>query len=956
MGPTPRIPVCLLLLFFVQILAIAAETDNQDFVALRALKDMWQNSTPPTWVGSDPCGNGWDGIMCTKSRVTAITLPSMGLTGQLSGDIEGLSELQSLDLSYNKGLTGSLPSQIGSLTNLSNLILVGCSFSGLIPDMFGSLKQLTYLSLNSNRFIGKIPPSIGNLSNLYWLDLAENQLTGTIPVSNKVAPGLDMLVHARHFHFGKNQLSGTIPSQLFSSNMSLIHVLFESNRLNGSIPSTLGLVQSLEVVRLDRNFLSGPVPSNLNNLTNVSQLFLSNNKLTGPVPNLTGMNLLHSVDMSNNSFDTSDVPQWFLTSQSLTTLIMEKTQLQGKVPEALFSLPNLQTVVLRNNQLNGTLDIGTSRSNYLQLIDLQANFIDDYRETESLNIELILVGNPVCEETNVPEKYCKVSQTNLIYSTDQNNCMPVLCSSGQISSPNCKCACPYSGTLVFRAPSFSDLKNSSRYISLEHSLMLSFQTDHLPVDSVSLSNLRMDSVNYLELRLEVFPYGQNYFNRSGILNIGFVMSNQTFKPPKYFGPFYFLGDKYGNFAEGSMTSNKSLNIGIIIGAAAGGSVLVLLLLLAVVYAFFQKRRAERATTENNPFASWDSNKGSGSIPQLKGARCFSFEVLNKCTDKFSEASELGSGGYGKVYKGTLSTGELVAIKRAQQGSTQGGLEFKTEIELLSRVHHKNVVSLLGFCFDQGEQMLVYEYVPNGTLKDSLSGKSGIRMDWTRRLKVSLGTARGLSYLHELANPPIIHRDIKSNNILLDERLNAKVADFGLSKPMGDSEKGHVTTQVKGTMGYMDPEYYMTQQLTEKSDVYSFGVLMLELVTGRRPLERGKYIVREVRTAMDKTKDLYNLHEILDPAIGLGTTLKGLERYVDLAMRCVEEAGADRPTMGEVVKQIENIMQLAGLNPNAESASTSASYEGESKGNFRHPYGSEASDTSGHFSSSKTEPY
>ncbi|KAK9286891.1 hypothetical protein L1049_015298 [Liquidambar formosana] len=776
MGPTPRIQVCFPLLLFVQILAIAAETDNQDFVALTALKDMWQNSTPPTWVGSDPCGNGWDGIKCTKSRVTAITLPSMGLTGQLSGGIEGLSELQSL--------------------------------------------------------------------------------------------------------------------------------------------------------------------------------------------------------------------------------IMEKTQLQGKVPEALFSLPNLQTVVLRNNQLNGTLDIGTSRSNYLQLIDLQANFIDDYRETESLNIELILVGNPVCEETNVPEKYCKVSQTNLIYSTHQNNCMPVLCSSGQISSPNCKCACPYSGTLVFRAPSFSDLQNTSRYTSLEHSLMLSFQTHYLPVDSVSLSNLRKDSVNYLELRLEVFPYGQYYFNRSGILNIGFVMSNQTFKPPKYFGPFYFLADEYRNFAgkyifhiisvkfitmsahshhDASMyfTSNEDklvaifvlshcdasfslsvslfrriydikqvINIGIIIGAAAGGSVLVLLLLLAVVYAFCQKRRAERAT-ENNPFASWDPNKSSGSIPQLKGARCFSFEVLNKCTDKFSEASELGSGGYGKFYKGTLSSGELVAIKRAQQGSTHGGLEFKTEIELLSRVHHKNVVSLVGFCFDQGEQMLVYEYVPNGTLKDSLSGKSGIRMDWTRRLKVSLRTARGLSYLHELANPPIIHRDIKSNNILLDERLNAKVADFGLSKPMGNSEKGH---------GYVDPEYYMTRQLTEKSDVYSFGVLMLELVTGRRPIERGKYIVREVRIAMDKTKDLYNLHEFLDPAIGLGTTLKGLERYMDLAMRCVEEAGADRPTMGEVVKQIENIMQLAGLNSNAESASTSASYEGESRGNFRHPYGSEASDTSGHFSSSKTEPY
>jgi hypothetical protein len=147
---------------------------------------------------------------------------------------------------------------------------------------------------------------------------------------------------------------------------------------------------------------------------------------------------------------------------------------------------------------------------------------------------------------------------------------------------------------------------------------------------------------------------------------------------------------------------------------------------------------------------------------------------------------------------------------------------------------------------------------------------------------------------------------------------------------------------------MDPEYYMTQQLTEKSDVYSFGVLLLELITGRRPIERGKYIVREVRNAMDKTQKLYNLHEVLDPAIGLGTTLIGLEKFVDLAMRCVEESGAKRPTMGEVVKEIENIMQLSGLNPNAESASTSETYEGASKGHFHHPYSNDGFDYSDSF--------
>ncbi|GLT37360.1 hypothetical protein SLA2020_116810 [Shorea laevis] len=248
-------------------------------------------------------------------------------------------------------------------------------------------------------------------------------------------------------------------------------------------------------------------------------------------------------------------------------------------------------------------------------------------------------------------------------------------------------------------------------------------------------------------------------------------------------------------------------------------------------------------------------------------------------------------------------------------------------------------------------MLIYEYVPNGSLYETLSGKSGIRLDWTRRLKIALGAARGLAYLHELANPPIIHRDIKSTNILLDQRLTAKVADFGLSKPISDSVKGHVTTQVKGTIGYLDPEYYMTQQLTEKSDVYSFGVLLLELVTGRRPIERGKHIVREVRMALDKTKDLYSLQQILDPAV-VDTSLKDLEKFVNLAMSCVEESGADRPTIGEVVKEIENIIQIAGINPNAESATSSSSYEEASKGSTLHPYSDQSFAYSGTFSVSK----
>ncbi|KAG8364014.1 hypothetical protein BUALT_Bualt19G0082200 [Buddleja alternifolia] len=943
-----------LLVVLVQVFVIAALTNTDDFVALKALKEIWEN-VPPNWVGADPCGNAWDGISCTSNRVVSITLASINLRGQLSSDIEGLSELQTLDLSYNKGLTGPLPSGIGNLKKLSSLILVGCGFSGPIPPSIGSLQELTYLSLNSNNFFGEIPPSIGNLSNLYWLDLADNKLSGTIPVSDGTTPGLNMLVKAKHFHFGRNQLSGEIPSQLFSSNMNLIHLLLEHNQLIGSIPSTLGLVQNLEIVRLDRNSLSGSVPRNLNNLTKVTGLFLADNKLTGPLPNLIGMNLLTSVDMSNNSFDPTDFPPWFSSLESLTTLTMENTLIRV----SLFSnFRHISIVLGTKNVLENELSNVLRHISLFGLFQLQTVSLKNNRINATYVFWYVcrLVHNPICYEGET-ENYCTISQnTTSSYSTPPEKCTPISCSSDKISSPTCKCAYPYMGTLVFRAPSFSNFGNSTVFASLQQKMMDTFRSHGQPVDSVSLRNPVKNIYNYLELNLQIFPSGHDFFNRTGITRIGFMLSNQTFKPPKEFGPFYFIGNNYPYFADLTSGSRKSLNTGIIVGAAIGGSILILLLLLVGVYAFFQKRRAETAAKKSDPFASWDRNTESGGVPQLKEARSFSFEELKRCTNNFSETNHVGTGGYGKVYRGTLPDGQLVAIKRAQQGSPQGILEFKTEIELLSRVHHKNVVSLVGFCFDQHEQMLVYEYITNGTLKDSLMGISGIRLDWMRRLRIAVGAAKGLQYLHDLANPPIIHRDIKSNNILLDERLNAKVADLGLSKLIGEPDNGHVTTQVKGTKGYLDPEYYMTLQLTEKSDVYSFGVLMLELLTARIPIEKGKYIVTIVKQAMDKTKDMYNLQGVLDPIVASNIVPRSVEKFVDLALRCVQELGMDRPTMSEVVKEIESIMEMVGLNPNAESSSTSETYEGKSKG-LDHLYTNESLDFaySGDYSPSRVEP-
>ncbi|KAI3470385.1 hypothetical protein Pfo_027048 [Paulownia fortunei] len=946
-----RMLFCCLLVFCVRIHVVDAMTNPQDAAVLRSLKDQW-GSTPPSWDKSDdPCA-AWEGVACNNSRVTSLGLSTMGLTGKMSGDIGGLTELISLDLSFNPGLTGSLSPRLGDLQKLTILILAGCGFTNNIPSELGNLSELTFLALNSNNLTGDIPPSLGKLSKLYWFDLAENQFRGQIPVSSVFGPGLDQLKKAKHFHFNKNQLSGEIPSQLFNSDMSLIHVLFDGNQLEGSIPSTVGLVQTLEVLRLDRNSLEGNVPSNLNNLTNIIELNLAHNMLSGAIPNLTGMNSLNYVDLSNNSFKQSEAPDWFSTLQSLTTLMIEYGPLEGSVPSEIFSLPQIQQVKLRNNAFGDKLDMSANISQQLQLVDLENNDISSLTIGSEYKSTLLLIGNPVCSASMENTVYCQIQQSAKPYSTSLANCGSQICTSDQKLNPqSCDCAYPYEGTLYFRAPSFRDLSNASLFHSLEMSLWVKLG---LSPGSISLQNPFFNVDDYLQVQLGLFPSDAKYFNRSEVQRIGFSLSNQTYKPPAEFGPYYFIALPY-IFGDDQGTAHISK--GMIAGITTGCAFLVLVLAGLGTYALRQKRRAEQAISLSKPFASWaPSGKDSGGAPQLKGARWFSYDELKKCTNNFSESNQIGSGGYGKVYRGVLSSGQVVAIKRAQQGSVQGGLEFKTEIELLSRVHHKNLVGLVGFCFEQGEQMLVYEFMANGTLRESLSGRSGVHLDWKRRIRIVLGSARGLAYLHELANPPIIHRDVKSTNILLDENLTAKVADFGLSKLVSNSSKGHVSTQVKGTLGYLDPEYYMTQQLTEKSDVYSFGVVMLELITAKQPIEKGKYIVREVKIAMDKNDETYyGLRDIMDPAIRNTPNLIGFPRFLELAIQCVEESASDRPTMSEVVKSLETILQNDGLNTNSTSASSSATEFGTGKGAFRHPY-SDAFDYSGGYTlQAKVEP-
>ncbi|OEL33576.1 putative leucine-rich repeat receptor-like protein kinase [Dichanthelium oligosanthes] len=834
--------------------------------ALRSLMKNWKN-LPSSWGKSnDPCGAKWDGIFCNgNGRVTSLNLFGMGMTGTLSDDIGSLTELKTLDLSSNS-LDGPLPAAIGKLVKLETLALIGCGFTGPVPSELGNLSQLKFFALNSNKLTGSIPPSLGKLSNVTWLDLADNMLTGSLPNSRDNGTGLDQLLKAEHFHFNRNMLEGSIPESLFSSSMLLKHILFDVNRFTGQIPASIGVIPTLEVLRLNDNGFIGPVPA-LNNLTKLHVLMLSNNKLSGPIPNLTGMYWLENVDISNNSFNPSNVPSWFSDLNSIMTLTMKSAGLSGQLPQKLFSFPQLQHLTFISHQI--------------------------------LAFSQRLEGNPICNDS-------------LLLNT-----MP--CTGLRTEAPppplfDVQCANPFIETIIFRAPSFA---NVLEYLpQLEKNL--SSQLSSCTPNRLGLVPYSNDDA-YLNVDIKACPVNQKKFNYSQVLNC-FNLTLQTYKPPEKFGPYYVRAHPYPFHDK----TSRAVLIGIVIGSV----LLILGLTLVGFYAVRQKKRAQRLVSVNNPFASWGSmGEDIGEAPKLKSARFFTLEELKLCTNDFREINAIGAGGYGTVYRGKLPDGQLVAIKRSKEGSMQGGLEFKTEIELLSRVHHKNLVGLVGFCFEKGEKMLVYEFIPNGTLSEALYGMKGIQLDWSRRLKIALDSARGLAYLHDHANPPIIHRDVKSTNILLDEKMTAKVADFGLSLLVSDSEEGQLCTNVKGTLGYLDPEYYMTQQLTAKSDVYSFGVVLLELIVAKPPIHNNKYIVREVKMALDMEDRAHcGLSDVMDPVLVKMGALLGFPRFLKLALQCVDEVATGRPSMNSIVREIEGIMQDNGLTPGSMSTSSSFSIE------------------------------
>ncbi|KAK4760877.1 hypothetical protein SAY87_005770 [Trapa incisa] len=294
------------------------------------------------------------------------------------------------------------------------------------------------------------------------------------------------------------------------------------------------------------------------------------------------------------------------------------------------------------------------------------------------------------------------------------------------------------------------------------------------------------------------------------------------------------------------------------------------------------------------------------VSHLGWGHWYTLRELEDCTKGFSHENVIGEGGYGIVYYGVLVDNTQVAVKNLLNNRGQAEREFKVEVEAIGRVRHKNLVRLLGYCAEGAHRMLVYEYVNNGNLEQWLHGDVGPRspLTWEIRMKIILGTAKGLTYLHEGLEPKVVHRDIKSSNILLDKQWNAKVSDFGLAKLLC-SDSSYVTTRVMGTFGYVAPEYASTGMLNERSDVYSFGILIMEIISGRNPVDYSR--PSEEVNLMDWLKKLVtekNPEGVLDPKLPEKPASRSLKRVLLVALRCVDPTAQKRPKMGHVVHMLE----------------------------------------------------
>ncbi|CAN4096027.1 unnamed protein product [Withania somnifera] len=441
---------------------------------------------------------------------------------------------------------------------------------------------------------------------------------------------------------------------------------------------------------------------------------------------------------------------------------------------------------------------------------------------------------------------------------------------------------------------------------------------------ISTKTMALSAAYFVDFVVNMSTDSEKIFVQVGPSNLRTTPANAILNGleiMKMSNPSNSLDGEFVGYSSNSKRSNTKRHVMLTIFSTLGGLAGLLLVAVSCFLCFNCFRKPKMVKQKSLSWLSFPNHIGisetkisagsfASTTPSRTLGRIFAFSEIREATKDFDESLVIGVGGFGKVYTGVMENGVMVAVKRGNSKSQQGLVEFRTEIEMLSKLRHRHLVSLIGYCEELNEMILVYEFMAGGPLRKHLYGSDFPHLSWKQRLEICIGAAKGLHYLHTGAAECIIHRDVKTTNILLDENFTAKVADFGLSKFGPAMDQTHVSTAVKGSFGYLDPEYYRRQQLTEKSDVYSFGVVLMEVLCARSAINPSlpREQVNIAEWAMHWQKK-GQLEQIIDPYLVGKVSIDSLRKYGETAEKCLAEYGCERPSMGDVLWNLEYALHL-----------------------------------------------
>ncbi|XP_047315445.1 probable LRR receptor-like serine/threonine-protein kinase At1g07650 isoform X2 [Impatiens glandulifera] len=894
-----------------------------------------------------------------------LALKSQNFTGELPPQISRLRHLKNLDLSRNY-FHGSVPIQWATM-QLVDVSLMGNRLSGPFPVVLTKITTLTNLSIESNLFQGTIPTEIGKLVNLQKLTLTSNSFTGELPEAlSKLTKLVDMRI-------SDNNFTGRIPS--FISNWTHIQKLhIQGCPMEGPIPSSISTLTSLTDLRISDLKGKGFTFPPLSNLDSLKTLILRNSLIQGEIPKFVGdLVKLKTLDLSFNNL-TGEIPVSFIQLGKVDFMYLTRNRLTGPIPSWMLS---------RNWNLDASYNSFTwESSSPNECTRASVNLVESYSSSaDRVRIHPCLKRNFPCSSKNKHHYSmhinCGGKEVNVNSTKYEADSEPRGASTLYYAAQNWA----FSSTGNFMDndadADYYTVTNTSTMVNVTESELQLYTTARRSPLSLTYYGLCLGNGNYsvklhfAELQFtsdktftslgkrvfDVYIQGELVLEEFDIVReaggaakpiiktFDTLVTSNTLKIHFYwagrgttgipargvYGPLISAISVDPNFEPPSPHKIDPVMVG---GAVSVGA-FVTIIVLAVLR---RKGYLGGKTAAYKELRGLDLQTGIFTLKQMKVA-----------TKNFDAVNKVGEGGFGSVYKGTLSDGTIIAVKQLSSKSRQGNQEFVNEIGMISALQHPNLVKLYGCCNEGNQLLLVYEYMENNCLSRALFGKDQTcksKLDWPIRQKICLGIARGLHYLHAESRLKIVHRDIKTSNVLLDKNFDAKISDFGLAKLYEDGHT-HISTRVAGTIGYMAPEYAMRGYLTEKADVYSFGVVALEIVSGKsnanfRPSEEFVYLLDWAYVLQERDC----LLELVDPELGSDYSSEEAMVMLNVALLCTNASPTLRPTMHQAVSMLEGHTAVQDLLSDPGYAAAHSKYKAIRNHFWQHPSHSQSMSTTG----------